>query len=53
MPLQTFDSEFSYIEVWLFYQNSKPLEIQYNINITLVLVRAAGFEPTTTYFVNE
>ena len=35
--LKTFDSEFSYIEVWLTDQNSKPLEIEYKINITLVI----------------
>ena len=34
--LQTFDSEFSYIEVWFTDQNSKPLEIKDKINITLV-----------------
>ena len=36
--LKTFDSEFSYIEVWFTHQNSKPLKIDYNkINITLVI----------------
>ena len=34
--LKTFDSEFSYIEVWFTDQNSKPLEIEVKINITLV-----------------
>ena len=34
--LKTFDSEFSYIEVWFTDQNSKPLEIEDKINITLV-----------------
>ena len=33
--LQTFDSEFSYIEVCFTDQNSKPLEIEDKINITL------------------
>ena len=32
--LKTFDSEFSYIEVWCTDQNSKPLEIEDKINIT-------------------
>ena len=32
--LKTFDSEFSYIEVWFTDQNSKPLEIEDKINIT-------------------
>ena len=35
--LKTFDSEFSYIEVWFTGQNSKPLEIEDKINLTLVI----------------
>ena len=35
--LKTFDSEFSYIEVWFTDQNSKPLEIEDKINITLII----------------
>ena len=35
--LITFDSEFSYIEVWFTDQNSNPLEIEHKINITLVI----------------
>ena len=35
--LKTFNSEFSYIEVWFTDQNSKPLEIKHKINITLVI----------------
>ena len=35
--LKTFNSEFPYIEVWLTDQNSKPLEIEDKINITLVI----------------
>ena len=37
IPLKTFDSEFSYIEVWFTDQNSKPLEIEDKISITLVI----------------
>ena len=37
MFLKTFDSEFSYIEVWFTDQNSKPLDIQDQIKITLVI----------------
>ena len=37
MFLKTFNSEFSYIEVWFTDQNPKPLEIEDNINITLVI----------------
>ena len=35
--LKTFDTEFSYIEVWYTDQNSNPLEIEDKINITLVI----------------
>ena len=35
--LKTFNSEFSYIEAWFTDQNSKPLEIEDKINITLVI----------------
>ena len=35
--LKTFDSEFSYIEVWFTDQNSNPLEMEDKINITLVI----------------
>ena len=34
---KTFDSEFSYIEVWFIDQNSSPLEIEYKIKITIVI----------------
>ena len=36
--LLTFDSEFSYIEVWFTDQNSKLLEIEDKMNITLVII---------------
>ena len=35
--LKTFNSEFSYIEVWFTDQNSRPLEVEDKINITLVI----------------
>ena len=35
--LKTFNSEFSYIGVWFTSQNSKQLEIEDKINITLVI----------------
>ena len=35
--LKTFDSGFSYIEVWFTYQNYKLLEIEDKTNITLVI----------------
>ena len=34
---KTFDSEFSYIELWFTDQNSNPLEKHEKINITLVI----------------
>ena len=36
--LKTFESEFSYIEVWFVDQISKPLEIEDKMNITLVII---------------
>ena len=33
----TFDLEFSYINVWLMDQNSDPIELEDKINITLVI----------------
>ena len=38
--LKTFDSEFSYIEVWFTDQNSKLLGIEDKINITLVITQS-------------
>ena len=35
--LETFDSEFLYIEEWFTDQKSKPLEIEGKINIALVI----------------
>ena len=35
--LKVFHSDFSYIKVWFTDQNSKPLEIEDKINITLVI----------------
>ena len=37
ISLKTLNSEFSYIEVWFTDQNSKPLEIEDKISITLVI----------------
>ena len=37
ISLKTFDSEFSYNEVWFTDQNSKKLEIEDKTNITLVI----------------
>ena len=35
--LKTFNSEYNEIEVWFTDQNSKPSEIQYRINLTMVI----------------
>ena len=35
--LKNFESEFSFIEPWFTDQNSKPLEVEDKINITLVI----------------
>ena len=35
--LKTFNSKFSYIEVWFTDQNSQPLQIKDRINLTLVI----------------
>ena len=35
--LKKCNSEFSYIEIWFTDQNSKPLEIEGKINITLAI----------------
>ena len=37
MFLKTFNSEFSYIEIWFTDQNSKPLDIEGSRNITLLI----------------
>ena len=35
--LRTTNTEFSFIEVWLTDQNSEPLEIEDNVNLTLII----------------
>ena len=35
--LGTTNTEFSFTEVWLTDQNSEPLEIEDNVNLTLIL----------------
>ena len=35
--LDTTNTEFSFIEVWFTDQNSEPLEIEYNVNLTLII----------------
>ena len=37
MFLKTFNSEFQDIRAWFTDQNSQPLEIEYRINLTLVI----------------
>ena len=35
--LKTVNAEFSFIEIWLTDQNNRPLEIEDNVNITLII----------------
>ena len=42
--LKTFDSEFSYIQVWFTDQNSVPLEIEDKIKITLVINESVKYQ---------
>ena len=44
LSLKNFISELSYIEVWLLGQNSKPLEIEDEINITLVINKSVKYQ---------
>ena len=41
---KTFNSEFSYIKIWFSDQNSKPLEVEYKINITLVINQSVKYK---------
>ena len=34
--LKTTNAEFSFIEIWFINQNNRPLEIEHNVNITLI-----------------
>ena len=47
--LKTFNSEFSYIEVWFTDQNSKPLETKDKINITLALNYCVTYKNGTLF----
>ena len=35
--LKTTNAKFSFIELWFIYQNNRPLEIEDNLNITLMI----------------
>ena len=35
--LETFNSEFQEIKIWFTDQNSKPLEVEDKINLTLII----------------
>ena len=37
MMMNTVNTEFSYVEVWFTDQNSKALEIEDNVNLTLII----------------
>ena len=49
MFLETFVSEFSYIQVWFTDQNFKPLEIEDKINITLAIIEAITYKNDTLF----
>ena len=49
--LKTFISEISFIEVWFADQNSKPLETEDKVNITLVVNESAKYEKLMRYLV--
>ena len=42
--LKTFDSEFSYIEVWFTDQNSKSLDIEDRVSITLAISESITYQ---------
>ena len=35
--LKTTNAEFSFVEIWFTDQNNRPLEIEHNVNITLII----------------
>ena len=35
--MNTVNTEFTYIEVWFTDQSSKPIEIEDNVNLTLII----------------
>ena len=35
--VKTTNAEFSFIEIWLTDQNNRPLEVEDNVNITLII----------------
>ena len=47
--LKTFDSEFSYMEVWLTNQNSNLLVIEDKINLTLVINQSITYKNSTLF----
>ena len=49
--LKTFTSEFLYTEAWFTDQNSKPLETEDKINITLVIMTRYSVQPRDRIFV--
>ena len=42
--LKTFDSELSHVDVWFTDKNSKPIEIEDKINITLVFNESVKYK---------
>ena len=50
---KAFDSKFSYVGVWFTDQNSNPLEIDYKINVTLVINQSITYKKMTRYSVQR
>ena len=53
MFFKKLDSEFSYVEVWFTDQNSNPLEIEYKINIILVVNFKYNIKNDTLFELNN
>ena len=51
--LKAFNQEFSYIEVWFTDQNSKLLEIEDKINITLVINQSVKYKKEFAIHFNQ
>ena len=49
--LKTTNAEFSFIEIWFTDQNDRPLEIEYNVNITVIKMRYS-LEPNYRKYVH-
>ena len=51
--LGTTNTEFSFIEVWFTDQNSEPLEIEDNVNLTLIIEMRYSIQPKFRRYVKR